>query len=645
MRKTLLSAVLSLTIPISVLAVDETVYPIQDIPGDPIVITAELFPVYESQLPFGVDVFDVDDISAFHIEGIEDILSRSGDVFVRDYGGMGSLSTAAIRGSKSNQSLVMIDGQPINDVQGGNPDLNYIHLGDIERVEVYSGAASAIYGANAAGGVVNVITRDNAESFGAKFDASYGTGNMQKYVLSGTAPVGPVNIFVSGEYNKSDGFSSPSYGDGEELRPNTDYDGKTIAAKIAYRPLGNHLVTFRGQYTTGDLGTPGSLLYEDITARQEDTGIFVNGGYRANLVNDIYWLDFTGYYNDTERHFSSSGAYPVDDTHKGKLYGSRIANFVQVLPWNRIGVGFEYGNGTVDSTALGEHDSMNYGVFVQDDVTWEGLNVAVGVRYDKNDNYDYQISPRVGASYEIIDGLSVRGAYGQGYRAPSLEELYWPSSIYYQGNPDLTPEKVATYEGGINYFFREYLSKVGISYFRSEYDDLIINVTDPNTYVTSPENLEKALISGIEFEADTKPLRFFDETRHDLGVAANFCYYLNRDNTTIDATDPLLDYRPEMTAYGEVTYVHSINDNMAVKPAVNINYVSERQYSYYNPDTYQTEKRDLDAYSVVGAKIGFRAWWFEPYFAIDNALDTDYQSVYDYPMPGRTLYGGVTIEY
>jgi len=646
MRKTLLSVVLSLTISISVLAVEEAVYPIQDIPGDPIVITAELFPVYESQLPFGVDVYNIYDISAFRIDGIEDILSRSGDVFVRDYGGMGSLSTTAIRGAKSNQSLVMIDGQPINDVQGGTPDLNFIHIGDIERVEVYSGAASAVYGANAAGGVVNVITRDSAETYGAKFDVGYGTVNTQKYVISGKAPVGPVNIFVSGEQNKSDGLYSPSYNNGVKVRPNTDYEGKTLAGKIAYRPLSNHLVTLRGQYTTGELGTPGSVTYEDTTARQEDTGIFINGAYRANLAENALWMDFTGYYNDTERHFVSSGAFPVDDTHKGKLYGGRLANFVQALPWNRIGVGLEYSDGSVDSTALGEHDSLNYGIFVQDDVSWNNLNVAAGVRYDKNDNYDSQISPRVGASYEIIDGLSVRGAYGRGYRAPSLEELYWPSSAYYQGNPDLTPEEVATYEGGINYYFREYLSKVGISYFRSQYDDLIINVTDPNTFVASPQNIEKALISGIELEADIKPLRFFNEIGHDLGVAGNFCYYLNRDNTTATAAEgEILDYRPEMTAYGEVTYVHNLNENLAIKPAVNVNYISERQYSYYNSQTFQTEKRNLDAYSVVGAKVGFQLWYFEPYFAIDNALNTDYQSVYDYPMPGRTIYGGVTIEY
>lgn len=647
MRKLILTISVFIVASISIFAAEETetVYPIQDMPGDPIVITAELFPFYESQLPFGVDVFDVKDIAVFHINGIEDIIGRSGDTYIREYGGMGSLSSTAIRGAKSNQSLVMIDGQPINDVQGGAPDLNYIHLGDIERVEIYSGAASAIYGANAAGGVVNVITRDTADDFGAKLDACYGTGSTQEYVISGKAPLGPVDIFVSGEYKRSDGYSSPSYGDGETVRPNTDYDGKTFAGKIAYRPMGNHVLTLRGQYTTGDLGSPGPLSYEDITARQEDTGIFLNVGYRANTIQDMLWTDFTGYYDDTERHFVSTGAYPSDDTHKGKLYGGRLANFVQALSWNRIGIGLEYSKGSVDSTAIGIHDSINYAVFVQDDISWEGLNVAVGARYDKNDNYESQISPRFGASYEIIDGLSVRGAFGQGYRAPSMDELFWPSSAYYQGNPDLIPEKVTTYEGGVNYYFREYLSKIGLSYFRSDYSDLIVTVTDPDTYIASPHNLDKALISGIEIEADTKLLRFFEVTDHDLGVAANFCYYLDRDNTTEGAADELLDYHPEMTAYGEITYVHNINEDLSVKPAINVNYVSERQYDYYNPDTFQAEKRNLDAYSLVGAKIGFNAWWFEPYFAVDNVLDKDYQSVYDYPMPGRTIYGGLVIEY
>jgi outer membrane receptor for ferrienterochelin and colicins len=325
-----------------------------------------------------------------------------------------------------------------------------------------------------------------------------------------------------------------------------------------------------------------------------------------------------------------------------------LANFVQVLPWNRLGVGIEYGAGEVNSASIGEHGTTNYGVFIQDDIDWKDLNVAAGVRYDKHNIYDAQISPRFGTSYEIIDGLTVRGAYGQGFRAPNLDELYWSTGGYiyrYEGNPNLDPEIVNTYEGGMSYYFRHYLSKVGVSYFRSDYKDLIVYVTHEDTRTISPENVEKALISGIEVEADTRPLRFFDVTDHDLGVAANFCYYLDRDDMTEGATDVLLDYHPEITAYGEITYVHNINENMAVKPAFNVNYVSERQYDYYNPDTFETEKRNLDAYSLLGAKVGFRAWWFEPYFAIDNALDTGYQSIYDYPMPGRTIYGGVTIEY
>jgi outer membrane cobalamin receptor len=361
-------------------------------------------------------------------------------------------------------------------------------------------------------------------------------------------------------------------------------------------------------------------------------------------------LDFTGYYNDTERHYKTTAKFPpddiqTDDVNKGERYGARIANFLQPFEWNRIGVGIEYDRGWVDSPALSGNNTANYGVFVQDDISWNRLNVALGMRYDKNDNFDSQISPRVGVSYEIIEGLSIRGAYGQGYRAPSLEELFW-RGYFYTGNPDLKPEKVATYEAGVAYYFRDYLSKIGVSYFRSDYSDLVINVPSSLGYVLTPDNVEKALISGVEFEAELKPLRFFDEVRYDLGIAANFCYYLNRDNTTVTAAeDEILDYRPEMTAYGEVTYVHNINENLAVKPAVNVNYISERQYTYYNPDTFQTEKRNLDSYSLIGAKIGFRAWWFEPYFAIDNALNTDYQSVYDYPMPGRTIYGGVTIEY
>jgi outer membrane cobalamin receptor len=144
-------------------------------PGDPIVITAIGEPARESEVPFGIRAITAEDLKLLAADNLAEGLVRAEGIYVRGYGGAGAIKTVAVRGAFENQTLVMVDGQPVNNHQGGDVDFNAVALEDVERVEVMAGASSALYGANATAGVVNVITRGVPEEPRLSLRGGYGT--------------------------------------------------------------------------------------------------------------------------------------------------------------------------------------------------------------------------------------------------------------------------------------------------------------------------------------------------------------------------------------------------------------------------------------------------------------------------------------
>jgi outer membrane cobalamin receptor len=596
----------------------ETVPEEEIFPGDPIVITAIGEPARESEVPFGIRSLTAYD---FYLAGASDLaegLARAEGMHVREYGGSGSARTISTRGSYAKQTLVMVDGQPINNHQGGDVDFNAVSLEDLERVEVMAGPSSALYGANATAGVVNVVTRGVPDEPGLSFRGDYGTHNELNTELAAGAPFGWAGVNVGGNYRRGDGF-----------RENDDFTGTGGHLKLSAAAGEEATLWVRGQYQTSELGVPGSLTYPSPLARQEDDFATANVGFDGS-PGDRISLTGRAYYKNQRRHYADPDpVFPIDDTHENDAFGGRAVAFYQLLAWNRLGVGGEYQQDKTDSTAIGVRDGSSWAAFLQEDLRFGGLTTVAGVRYDSSSIYGGTTSPRLGVRYRFNDYVSARAAAGRGFRAPTFDELYWPDTGFGGGNPDLKPEYCWTYEAGPAFRLAERLTAEA-TYFYSTYDDLIAG--------WPPENVARGLVQGLEASVEAAPLAAAPNAAVVLSGT-----YLNAEDRD---TGEELDYRPAYSGFAEVRYRHEFaGGGLALTPSLSAEFVGRQQYSYFDAGAGRTVKRWLDGYALLNARLAFKIYYPELFVAGKNLAGEEYQTVYDYPMPGRTFTGGVSVSF
>ncbi|UCE26469.1 MAG: TonB-dependent receptor, partial [Candidatus Coatesbacteria bacterium] len=332
----------------------EEIDEIEVMPGEPIVITVVGVPMPESEVPFGVDVITGAEMSLLEPDDLGDAVVAAPGVRVREWGGLGAVSSIAVRGGKGNETLVLIEGQPINNPQGGDVNISSIPLGDVERVEILSGASSALYGADAAAGVVNVVTGGRADEPEFHLDSSYGTYNTFKGEVRGGAPLGLAWAAFGGDYKRSDGY-----------RRNDDYEGRTFFAGSICELTPNHEVSGRLQFYKSEVGSPGPLSFEDTTARLRDDDLYSNVRYAGSLADGLYSLDAAFYYNEIDRCYESS-LWGIDDRHENRFYGTNVRNYVRPAAWNRFCAGVEFGRAKTDSTSVGRVGEYSYAFLVQD---------------------------------------------------------------------------------------------------------------------------------------------------------------------------------------------------------------------------------------------------------------------------------------
>ena len=568
-------------------------------------------------MPFGINAISAEELNLSAAGNLADGLVRAEGIYVRSYGGAGSTRTLSTRGGYSKQTLVMVDGQPINNHQGGDVDFNAITLEDVERVEVMAGPSSALYGANATAGVVNVITRGVPDEPRLSFRGDYGSFDAVGAEAAAALPLGPLGLAVGGNYRDYAGF-----------RGNDDYRGVGGHAKLSYAVGDGTVLSLRGQYQTSELGVPGSLTYPSPLARQEDDLATANLGVTGAVSEAISANARLFYKTQKRRYADADPVFPADDTHKNYALGGRGTLFYQLWDWNRLALGGEYESDRTDSTAIGERDGATWAAFTQEDLRFGELTTVLGVRYDSSGIYGDAVSPRLGVKYRFGEYVSARASGGRGFRAPTFDELFWPDTGFGGGNPDLKPEYCWAYEAGPVFRYKDAL-KAELTYFYSDYEDLIGG--------WPPENVARASIQGLEVGVEAAPV----PNLSGLGTAVSATYLATEDEDTGEQ----LDYRPVYTGFGEIRYRHDFGDAFAVTPSVSAEVVGRQQYTDYDPTTFEPFKAWLGAYALMNARLAFKVYYAELYVAAKNLTNQEYQTIYDYPMPGRTFRGGFSVSF
>ncbi len=577
-------------------------------PGDPIVITAIAEPARASEVPFGIAALTADDIKSLAAGNVTEALVSAEGVHIREYGGFGSNRTVSLRGGAANQTLVMVDSAPLNNPQGGDVDFNVVSLEDIDRVEVMAGPSSALYGAGATAGVVNVITAGAPETPKLSFRGEGGSYGMWNGELGGGVPLGPAGITAGGNFRRTAGF-----------RENDDYDGWGGHAKFIYGLGEGRDLWARGQYQKSDLGVPGTLTYPSLRARQNDVFAGGNVGFDGAVAGPV-GASARLFYRNQDRRYADPD-FGTDEQHQTDSLGGRLINFIQLAPWNRLALGGEAEHARTVSTSIGGINADTWGALGQEDLRFGDFTTVAGVRYDRSGHYGDAVSPRFGVRYRFTDYFTARAAAGRGFRAPTFDELFWPQDQWGGGNPNLKPEYCWAYEVGPEFRWERFLS-ADVTYFRSDYRQLI------NGW--PPENVGRAVIDGLEGAVEAAPVPALVDLRLNFSVT-----YLRTKDL---ATGEPLDYRPNVTAFGEVRYTHYwADDAWAFTPSASVETVGRQRYAGASGAAW------LPSYTLLNARLALKVYYPEFYVAAKNIAAKQYQAIYDYPMPGRMFLAGLRV--
>lgn len=600
---------------------------------EPIVVTANRVPTPAAEVGSAVTVITRQELEDRQIRQVSDVLRTVPGVAVNRTGPLGQSAQIRIRGSESNQTLVLIDGVEVND-PSSESEFDFAHLmaDDIERIEVLRGPQSALYGSDAIGGVVNIVTRrgegpvggtaslegggygtvrDHASVSGGDDDLDVllgaaglltdgtsaarrgseadGTRNGTVYTKIGLHPSELVDIDVIGRYTRFrtdlDGFA----GGLGAIDSRDDVDGSTFLGRIQGRLK---LLDGRWEHVVG-------LSYVDDSRDYRDGDDIVTSSYRGKTTRIDYQTNLS---LDTEALLPAEHrlTFAVDHEEQQADSDSGFADFSR-----RIG-----STGLVGQYQLGLFDS---------------LFLTGSVRHDLNDLFRDTTTWRLTAAYRIdATGTKLRASYGTGVKNPTLFELYGFTNTY-RGNPNLKPERAEGWDAGFDQEVWGDRVVLDATYFEQRISDLIVGSGQGSANLPGT-----ATARGVELGVSVIPI-------DDLTVRAAYTY-----TDAQDATGAELVRRPRNIASLDINY-RFLDGAATVNLGIDYN---GPQKDLAFDEAYNSSPATLDGYTLVNLAASYQVSdRVQVYGRIDNLLDEAYEEVWTYGSLRRAGYLGMKVSF
>ncbi|UCD85400.1 MAG: TonB-dependent receptor, partial [Deltaproteobacteria bacterium] len=636
-----------------------------------IVVTATRTVHIRGDLPVATTVITREDLDNLNYRDVGEALRGATGLDIKGYGPLGSDSSVSIRGSASAQVLVLIDGRPVNSITTGSAGLSEISLTNVERIEIIRSPSSHLYGANALGGVVNIITKQPPGETRGKLRGSYGSFNTQVYQLEQGATIKSLGYLFSLGWKDSSGF-----------RDNSDYRSGNVSTKLDYI-VEENTIKANFDYSWNKLGLPGPLppvgeppIYgnEEVTSLyDEQEGVTFSGdislswlpeegsGMTLRLYQEQKIVDFTTRYDD----WLSGDPLNEEDEYRANTLGMNLQYQLKLGEVNRLVVGSDIkgdrfrGTQKVTNINTGEvtHPNLwkprthNFGLWLEDELkVFSTFSVLPGIRFDSHSEYGSEWSPSIGAVFHPLNNTTLRASAGRAYRAPSFNDLYYPMG----GNTDLDPEKGWAYEVGVEQgLLEDFL--INCSVFFRNVKDLIAWVPVSETGLWEPQNVNEHTTLGVEAEL---------EYRLSKLVLLRLSYtYLDAEqkNTEVVYDDFSGDVRTEeITRTAAFIPKQQGKLNVVFTPITGTQlsfqgrFVGERVAYYTNYDYFPEVSKDIkktSSYFLCDAKVSQTLRkHMEIFLAIDNLFnEKDYieqlgTSLNDrgYPFPGISFNGGMS---
>ena len=476
-----------------------------DLSMDRVVITATGWESRIAETAPSITVITGEELERKQVTTVADALREVPGVVVSESGSRGGVTNVFVRGADADQVLVLIDGIEVNSTTAGSFDFANLTPENVERIEVLRGWGGTLYGSEAIGGVIQIFTRRGEGPPRGSVSASGGNGATDREVAEFSGRSGLFSYSGSASHIHTDGFREP----------NDDYENTVVSTRIGADLVENGEASFVFRAGSSEFGNHFSnnfLAAPDPDARFEQ-GILATRGQWAHSPLPGLRYRVGGNYTRDRSEFTDR----PDANETGSLDSEFLAEIFQGdaeanLSWWRDAVqsvfGFELERrqGDVDSvfsdpefgsfpTTFDETvDTVSGYTLQQLFLDERRLVLTGGIRVDDNDRFGSEVSPAGGVSYPIAaTGTRLRATYAEGFKAPSLNELFFPGF----GNPNLDAEKSWEVSGGFDQALADGRVQLSTSVFHREVDDLIQGVPQENGLLLA-ENVGEAKTDGVE---------------------------------------------------------------------------------------------------------------------------------------------------
>ncbi len=609
--------------------------------SDAIVVTATRGKSLISEVPASVDVVGLETIELVAPQNMAEVLDNIQGVFIKDYGGIGGIKSISLRGSSAEQVLVLMDGQRLNNAQNGQVDFGTLSTEGIEKIEIIRGGSSALYGADAVGGVVNIITKKDHQATGMTGSINYmrGSFNSQSMAASANFHYGQINGSAGYKHLSSDGnFTYINEDRVEEEKENNNITSDDVFARMNWifgDSIAQKDLDLSYKYYTSERGSPGTTDLPYYTARLWNTNQQFNTSLSGKVFNFMNDLKIQGYIHYLKTRYKNDELLvPIDSKYKNHTYGLEGQMQTVFSSTNLLTYGTGYRYDFLESSEFpSDHERHTYYIFVQDELSFSfasstGLtyiSLVPALRFDSSSDFGNHLSPKIGGVVNVGREwqTSVKINAGLNYRAPNFNELYWPEDPWAKGNPSLNPEHGFDWDIGLRLRYPVLTGLAfDLSYFDVHMKDLILWQSVGQIWM--PLNVDKARNQGLEINLSLNPLM------EVLIFSGNYTY-LDAKNLSDDrnAYDKQLVYRPK----------HTANATIGLSwPVFTI------QYRYHFVGRRHTKaaniyKLSLDPYRVSDIVIsyhsGYEIWGWKISFQVKNFLDEQYEIIKYQPNPGR----------
>lgn len=541
-----------------------------------------------------------------------DALQSLSGVSINQNGTFGGSASVRIRGASSDQTVILIDGVQVNDPSSPGNGYNFANLdpNGIERIEVLKGPQSVLYGSDAIGGVVNVITKVGGAGFNGSAFAEYGSFNTLRGggSLYGGEDTLAFGLTLAG--TTTDGISKAEARDGNTEKDG--FDNWTALGRVSSQASDNLKLEALGRYadSRNEFDSFGPTDGDNVGHAEEYT---VAGRASLGLFDNAFQNTVSVEYSKTDRQNLTDGVESFAAI--GERFNLDYLGVYDVSDDWTITSGLQHEE--VQAKTVDPEKFSIDSVFGE--LAWngiDGLGLSAGVRYDDHDTFGDTTNARFTAYYEFEEtGTRLIANWGEGFKAPSVFQLTFICGFCGLTEPsrDLRPERSKAWEVGVEQSTPDDRLKLGATFFRQQIDDLIIF-----TFTGGYANVDETLQKGIELSASA-------QLADNLSLSGNYTYTSARDRLA----DAQLIRVPKHAAFARLAW----DATEQLHAALDVT---------YNGSEVDRGDAPVESWIRVDAKLAYDlSDAVQLYGRVENAFDEQYQQILGFGTPGVSVYGGI----